>query len=130
MQEFKDHQVPLSVCIVDMDWHITQTGNHSSGWTGYTWNRELFPDPLGFIAELHALGLKHGAQPAPGGWRPSRTRSSTGSWPSPWAWTRTRGSRCRSTSPIRDLSQGYFELLAPSVRGAGGRFLVAGLAAG
>jgi alpha-glucosidase (family GH31 glycosyl hydrolase) len=58
MYEFKDRQIPLSVCIVDMDWHITDTGNTSSGWTGYTWNRNLFPDPRGFIAELHKLGLK------------------------------------------------------------------------
>ena len=58
MQEFRDHQVPLAVCIVDMDWHITTTGNRSSGWTGFTWNRKLFPDPDGFIAALHNLGLK------------------------------------------------------------------------
>ena len=30
----------------------------SSGWTGYTWNRELFPDPAAFIAELHERGLR------------------------------------------------------------------------
>jgi alpha-glucosidase (family GH31 glycosyl hydrolase) len=58
MDEFQTHQVPLSVCIVDMDWHLTETGNASSGWTGYTWNRELFPEPKGFIAELHRRGLK------------------------------------------------------------------------
>jgi alpha-glucosidase (family GH31 glycosyl hydrolase)/putative sterol carrier protein len=58
MDEFQAHNVPLSVCIVDMDWHITDTGNASSGWTGFTWNRELFPDPPGFIAELHQRGLK------------------------------------------------------------------------
>ncbi len=58
MQEFKEHKIPLAVCIVDMDWHITDTGNHSSGWTGYTWNRALFPDPEGFLAQLHELGLK------------------------------------------------------------------------
>lgn len=58
MAEFRRHDVPLSVCIVDMDWHLTRTGNASSGWTGYTWNRDLFPDPEGFIAQLHALGLK------------------------------------------------------------------------
>ncbi len=43
---------------MDMDWHATKTGNDSSGWTGYTWNRELFPDAPGFIAWLHAQGLK------------------------------------------------------------------------
>ncbi len=51
------NEVPLSVCIVDMDWHITNTGNASSGWTGYTWNRELFPDPKRFLEGLHERGL-------------------------------------------------------------------------
>ncbi len=55
---FRQHRVPLSVCIIDMDWHITQTGNASSGWTGYTWNRVLFPDPQGLIDWLHQMGLK------------------------------------------------------------------------
>jgi alpha-glucosidase (family GH31 glycosyl hydrolase) len=58
MQEFRAHQVPLSVCIIDMDWHITQTGNASPGWTGYTWNRELFPDAPAFIRWLHEQGLR------------------------------------------------------------------------
>ena len=58
MAAFEAHQVPLSVCIVDMDWHITKTGGWSVGWTGYTWNTTLFPDPQGFIAWLHAKGLK------------------------------------------------------------------------
>ena len=58
MDEFQAQQVPLSVCIVDMDWHKTKTGNASSGWTGYSWNRELFPDPQGFITDLHKRNLK------------------------------------------------------------------------
>lgn len=58
MTEFQNRAIPLSVCIVDMDWHLTQTGNRASGWTGYTWNRELFPDPAGFIRWLHEQGLK------------------------------------------------------------------------
>jgi alpha-glucosidase (family GH31 glycosyl hydrolase) len=58
MEDFRAHEVPLSICIVDMDWHITRTGNSSDGWTGYTWNRELFPDPDGFIRWLHDQGLK------------------------------------------------------------------------
>ncbi len=55
---FEAHDIPLSICIIDMDWHITDTGNDSSGWTGYTWNRELFPDPQGFIDFLHAKNLR------------------------------------------------------------------------
>lgn len=58
MDAFREREIPLSVCVVDMDWHITETGNDSSGWTGYTWNRELFPEPEEFLAELHRRGLK------------------------------------------------------------------------
>ena len=58
IQEFQDNEVPLSVLIIDMDWHITDTGNDSSGWTGYTWNRKLFPDPTTLIRHIHERGLK------------------------------------------------------------------------
>lgn len=70
MLDFRAHEVPLSICIVDMDWHITKTGNASSGWTGYTWNRELFPDPPGFIRWLHEQGLRTALNlhPAKGIW--------------------------------------------------------------
>ncbi len=58
MKAFRQRQIPLSVCIVDMDWHITETGNESSGWTGYTWHPKLFPDPQRFLDEIKELGLK------------------------------------------------------------------------
>lgn len=58
LSDFENYEIPLSVCIVDMDWHITRTGNSSSGWTGYTWNRDLFPDPQGFIESVHQKGLR------------------------------------------------------------------------
>jgi hypothetical protein len=58
MAEFKARGIPLSVCVIDMDWHITRTGNACSGWTGYTWNRALFPDPAGFLKALGEQGLK------------------------------------------------------------------------
>jgi hypothetical protein len=50
MLDFQAHQVPLAVCITDMDWHL-------EGWTGYTWNRKLFPDPAAYLKFLHSLGL-------------------------------------------------------------------------
>ena len=58
IEEFKAHDLPLSVCVIDMDWHTVETGNSSSGWTGYTWNRELFPDPKAMLRWLHRHGLK------------------------------------------------------------------------
>ncbi len=50
--------VPFSVAVVDMDWHLVDVDpRHGSGWTGYTWNRELFPDPPAFLAALRERGL-------------------------------------------------------------------------
>lgn len=49
--EFRAHDVPLSVLVVDMDWHL-------DGWTGYTWNRAYFPDPEGFLSWAHGQGLR------------------------------------------------------------------------
>ncbi|MBN1965542.1 MAG: DUF5110 domain-containing protein, partial [Anaerolineae bacterium] len=60
IEDFQSYDLPFSVCIVDMDWHITKTGNESTGWTGYTWNRDLFPDPAGFLAFAHAEKLRIG----------------------------------------------------------------------
>ena len=31
---------------------------YGSGWTGYSWNRELFPDPAEFLRRLHEQGLR------------------------------------------------------------------------
>ncbi len=60
MDSFRQHDVPLSVGIVDMDWHLVDVGDevYGDGWTGYTWNRELFPDYRAFLRALHDRGLK------------------------------------------------------------------------
>ncbi len=65
---FRENDTPLDVFVIDMDWHInieqlkakgeTDQSNHTLGWTGYTWNKLLFPDPTQFLARLHADGLK------------------------------------------------------------------------
>ena len=57
VQKFQDKQIPLSVLIIDMDWHITETGNACSGWTGFSWNRALFPDPPALMHWLHQQKL-------------------------------------------------------------------------
>lgn len=51
MRDFRAYDIPLSVCIIDMDWHL-------EGWTGYSWNRDLFPEPAEFINWLHEQGLR------------------------------------------------------------------------
>lgn len=57
---FQEHAVPLSMCIIDMDWHLVSRADGvaetSDGWTGYTWNKRLFPDPPAFVSWLHARG--------------------------------------------------------------------------
>ncbi len=59
MESFQDHGIPLSVAVVDMDWHLTELPPRcGSGWTGYTWNEALFPDPARFLKKLHERGLK------------------------------------------------------------------------
>ena len=59
MDRFKAKEIPLSVAVVDMDWHLVEGDNiPHTGWTGYTWNKELFPDPKGFMKALHDRGLK------------------------------------------------------------------------
>ena len=58
MDRFAAEGIPLSVAVLDMDWHLVAIDpRHGSGWTGYTWNRELFPDPPAFLAALHERGL-------------------------------------------------------------------------
>ncbi len=59
LDRFAADGLPFSVAVVDMDWHVTDVDPAlGSGWTGYTWNRELFPDPAAFLADLHARGLR------------------------------------------------------------------------
>src|SRR6516162_3236731 len=54
--------------VIDMEWHKTfglswfspqkdQSG-HTKGWSGYSWNRLLFPYPEQFLSNVHADGLK------------------------------------------------------------------------
>ena len=59
MEQFRARDIPLSVAVVDMDWHPTRLPPRcGSGWTGYTWNSELFPDPERFLDDLHRRGLR------------------------------------------------------------------------
>src|SRR3984957_856852 len=68
LQQFQTHDTPLSVLVMDIDWHPTfnevvgnnklDASGHRLGWTGYSWNKLLFPDPAGFLSSVHDQGLK------------------------------------------------------------------------
>ena len=78
MQEFVDREIPITVATVDMDWHwvdvkkrFGKSGSkfvlnpfkadnifQGDGWTGYSWNTELFPDYRAFLKELQDNNFK------------------------------------------------------------------------
>lgn len=59
MERFDQEQIPFSVAVIDMDWHLVDIDpKYGTGWTGYTWNREFFPDPERFLKKLHDRGMK------------------------------------------------------------------------
>lgn len=59
MDRFKRAGLPFTTSVIDMDWHRVDDVDpkYGSGWTGYSWNRTLFPDPPQFLRDLHARGL-------------------------------------------------------------------------
>ncbi len=64
-KEFRDRRIPIDVMVIDMDWHQTWQSTsrrlrrdevgQNVGWTGYSWNRDLFNDPEAFLTELHEV---------------------------------------------------------------------------
>lgn len=78
MQMFVDKKLPITVATIDMDWHwtdvISRFGEEArsakpkcvdeliyyyllQGWTGYSWNIELFPDYKELLSWLHENGF-------------------------------------------------------------------------
>jgi alpha-glucosidase (family GH31 glycosyl hydrolase) len=60
LDRFEEEHLPFSVAVLDMDWHRVESvpEHYGSGWTGYSWEPELFPDPEAFLAELHRRNLR------------------------------------------------------------------------
>ena len=59
MEDFRSRGIPFSVAVIDMDWHLVQIPPEcGTGWTGYTWNRDFFPEPKRFLDRLHERGLR------------------------------------------------------------------------
>ncbi len=65
---FRENNTPLDVLVIDMDWHLSQEqlkamgekdqSGYQLGWSGYSWNKILFPDPDVFLKNVHEEGLK------------------------------------------------------------------------
>ena len=67
MERFERENIPFSVAVLDMDWHTTdlpedcfdeKEPRFNTGWTGYSWNKELFPDYRAFLRFLKEHHLK------------------------------------------------------------------------
>ena len=62
---FEQYQVPLDVLVIDMDWHQTDSlfagldqWGQRKHWTGWTWEKRLFPDPKQFFDWAKYKGFK------------------------------------------------------------------------
>ena len=59
VDNFAKEEIPISVAVIDMDWHLTEIDpRYGGGWTGYTWNEDLFPDYKRFLTRLHDKDLR------------------------------------------------------------------------
>lgn len=56
LRKFRMYDIPLDVLVIDMDWHYTEPGK--GGWSGWTWNKRLFPNPGRLLADLKKEGVK------------------------------------------------------------------------
>lgn len=66
MDKFRAKKIPFTVATIDMDWHIVKNAPEDAGttmkwggpgWTGYTFEKELFPDYKEFFKDLKKRGL-------------------------------------------------------------------------
>ena len=102
MDRFAQEDLPFSVGVVDMDWHVVQIPEDqkdpdprfAKGWTGYSWNKELFPDYKAFLKGLKDRNLKTALNlhPAHG---TCRHEDMYEEWPVPTALTLLPSSGCR-----------------------------------
>lgn len=59
MEKFQEKQLPFSVAVIDMDWHkVKIEPKYGSGWTGFSWERKLFPEPEKMLEYLHENKMK------------------------------------------------------------------------
>ena len=57
---FKRNGIPLSVLLLSEFWHIKDKNNYNLYRTGFSFNKELFPNPSEFINAMHNIGVRVG----------------------------------------------------------------------
>ena len=60
IQHFNKHKIPLSILLLDEFWHLKDSRDLTRFKTGYTFNRNLFSDPMHLSTYLHGRGIKLG----------------------------------------------------------------------
>lgn len=62
MRDIAGNDIPADVMILDMDWHWNGQASSQSenigGWTGWSWNTNLIPNPSGLLKEIHDNNFK------------------------------------------------------------------------
>lgn len=62
MTDLESNGIPADVMILDMDWHWNGDPNCGSegigGWTGWSWNTNLIPEPEKLLDEIHDKNFK------------------------------------------------------------------------
>lgn len=62
MAELKANDIPADVMILDMDWHwngdAASLSEGIGGWTGWSWNTNLIPQPVALLDEIHDNNFK------------------------------------------------------------------------
>ncbi len=62
MNDLQANDMPADIMILDMDWHWNGSEGSMSGgrggWTGWSWNTNLIPDPEGLLEEMHQRNFK------------------------------------------------------------------------
>ena len=63
VKEFDDHDFPLDILVMDMDWHKKEDAKtgfgwaNMLGWTGWSWNTDLIKEPKSFLDWCHEQKL-------------------------------------------------------------------------
>ena len=60
LAKFKRNSIPLSVLLLDKDWHVRNYDKAKDLITGYSFNKQLIPAPYEFVNKMHKIGLKIG----------------------------------------------------------------------